>query len=78
MRKSALRTALAILGMWVLAGCYNDPLDPTQLGRFEPTPAVNVILDTLGVADEPTPVYEGSEEPQPEDLIVYEIGRAHV
>jgi protein involved in polysaccharide export with SLBB domain len=58
--------------MWVLAGCYNDPLDPTQLGRFEPTPAVNVILDTLGVADEPTPVYEGSEEPRPEDLIVYE------
>lgn len=72
MRKTAIRTGLAILGMWVLAGCYNDPLDPTQIGRFEPTPAVSVILDTLGVADEPTPVYEGAEEPRPEDLIVYE------
>ena len=55
-----------------LGGCYNDPLDPTQLGRFEPTPTVNVILDTLGVADEPSPTYEGSEDPRPEDLVSYE------
>ena len=72
MRKTAIQTGLAILGMCVLAGCYNDPLDPTQIGRFEPTPAVSVILDTLGVADEPTPVYEGAEDPRPEDLVVYE------
>lgn len=72
MRTIIVRTGLAILGMWVFAGCYNDPLDPTQVGRFEPTPAVSVILDTLGVADEPTPVYEGAEEPRPEDLLEYE------
>jgi protein involved in polysaccharide export with SLBB domain len=50
-------------------GCNNDILDPTQLGRFEPTPAVSVILDTLGVADEPSPAYEGAENPRPEDLM---------
>ena len=55
-----------------LSGCYNDALDPTQLGRFEPTPTVSVILDTLGVADEPSPTYEGAEEPRPEDLLPYE------
>lgn len=53
-------------------GCYNDALDPTQLGRFEPTPTVSVILDTLGVADEPSPTYDGAEEPRPEDLLPYE------
>ncbi|MHC4855024.1 MAG: polysaccharide biosynthesis/export family protein [Planctomycetota bacterium] len=55
-----------------VSGCYNDALDPTQLGRFEPTPTVSVILDTLGVADEPSPTYEGAEEPRPEDLLPYE------
>ena len=55
-----------------ICGCYNDPLDPTQIGRFEPTPKVNVILDTLGVAEEPTPTYEGTEEPRPEDLVDYQ------
>jgi len=55
-----------------IGGCYNDALDPTQLGRFEPTPTVSVILDTLGVADEPSPTYEGAEEPSPEDLLPYE------
>lgn len=64
-----LVTALLLLG---LSGCYNDVLDPTQLGRFEPTPVVNVILDTLGVAEEPSPTYEGSEDPRPEDLVEYE------
>ncbi len=62
-------TALFLLGV---SGCYNDVLDPTQLGRFEPTPVVNVILDTLGVAEEPSPTYEGSEDPRPEDLVEYE------
>lgn len=61
----------AIFGLCFLAGCYNDPLDPTQIGRFEPTPAINVILDTLGVADEPSPTYEGAERPRPEDLVKY-------
>lgn len=56
----------------IVSGCYNDALDPTQIGRFEPTPTVNVILDTLGVADEPSPTYEGAEYPRPEDLVVHE------
>lgn len=72
MGKITFRLGLAALWMFGFSGCYNDPLDPTQLGRFEPTPAINVILDTLGVADEPSPTYEGAEEPRPEDLVVYE------
>ncbi len=54
------------------AGCSRDYLDPTQLGRFRPVPAVNVILESLGVADEPKTTYEGAEDPRPEDLISYE------
>ncbi|MHC4551385.1 MAG: polysaccharide biosynthesis/export family protein [Planctomycetota bacterium] len=61
--------AVAVLACLTLCGCNNDILDPTQVGRFEPTPVVNVILNTLGVADEPSPVYEGAEDPTPEDLI---------
>lgn len=72
MKKAGLGLALSVLLAVGLTGCYNDPLDPTQIGRFEPTPAINVILDTLGVADEPTPVYEGAEDPRPEDLISVE------
>lgn len=69
MKKNSL-FLMTVLGLCMgLSGCYNDALDPTQLGRFEPTPSVNVILDTLGVADEPSPTYAGSEEPRPEDLI---------
>lgn len=55
-----------------LGGCYNDALDPTQLGSFDPTPSLNVILDTLGVADEPPLAYDGAEDPRPEDLLPYE------
>ncbi len=69
LRKTLVLAMLLPLG---LAGCYNDALDPTQIGRFEPTPAVNVILETLGVADEPNPTYEGAEEPRPEDRVAYE------
>ncbi len=53
-------------------GCSNDILDPTAIGRFRPVPVVNVILDSLGVADEPEPTYAGAEPPRPEDLIDYE------
>jgi polysaccharide export outer membrane protein len=53
-------------------GCSNDILDPTQIGRFRPVPVVNVILDSLGVADEPAPTYAGAEPPRPEDLIDHE------
>lgn len=54
------------------AGCANDILDPSQIGRFRPVPVVNVILDSLGVADEPEATYIGAEPPRPEDLIDYE------
>ncbi len=57
--------------MLALAGCNNDILDPTQIGRFQPTPTVSVILDSLGVADEPSPTYEGTKEPVPADLVDY-------
>jgi polysaccharide export outer membrane protein len=62
---------IIVLGcqMALLSGCYNDILDPTQIGRFEPTPTVSVILDSLGVADEPSPTYEGAEDPQPADMV---------
>jgi len=50
-------------------GCSNDVLDPTQIGRFQPVPVVNVILDNLGVASEADPTYAGAEEPTPADLI---------
>ncbi len=51
-------------------GCGNKFFDPTQIGRFRPTPAVNVILDTLGVAEEDKPCWEGAEEPGLEDTKV--------
>lgn len=71
LKKILFFTVASFMALWV-CGCYNDALDPTQLGRFEPTPTVNVILDTLGVADEPTPTYEGAEDPKPSDLVEFE------
>ena len=56
-----------------LAGCGNKFFDPTQIGRFRPTPAVNVILDSLGVAEEAPPSWEGAEDPKPMDVIAYEM-----
>jgi protein involved in polysaccharide export with SLBB domain len=35
-------------------------------------PAVNVILDSLGVADETPSAWEGAEDPRPADVIAYE------
>lgn len=48
---------VAGLGL-TLGGCGGSSPDPVQLGRFRPTPAVNVILDSLGVADEPAVAWE--------------------
>ncbi|MFC1677589.1 polysaccharide biosynthesis/export family protein [Planctomycetota bacterium] len=55
-----------------LIGCDDKFLDPTQIGRFRPVPAVNVILDSLGVADETPSVWEGAEDPKPADVIALE------
>lgn len=51
------------------AGCGNKFFDPTQIGRFRPTPAVNVILDSLGVAEEAPVAWEKTEEPRPSDIV---------
>lgn len=55
-----------------LSGCGNKFFDPTQVGRFRPVPAVNVILDSLGVAEEAPSVWKGAEDPKPVDVIAYE------
>ena len=56
---TALKVALYGLTLSLLAvccvGCADDILDPTQPGRWRPVPIVNVILPSLGVADEPDP-----------------------
>jgi protein involved in polysaccharide export with SLBB domain len=59
---------LAVVGLGV-AGCGNKFFDPTQVGRFRPTPAVNVILDSLGVAEEAPVAWESAEDPRPKDVV---------
>jgi len=54
-----------------LAGCGNKFWDPTQIGRFRPVPAVNIILDSLDVAEEKPHAWEVGEEPRPADAVVY-------
>jgi polysaccharide export outer membrane protein len=65
-----LITSVVMIG--ILSGCNKDHLNPTQIGRFRPVPSVNVILDTLGVADESASAYEGAEEPRPADVVPHE------
>jgi len=65
-KAGVLLTACALLA--AIAGCNNKFFDPSQVGRFRPTPAVNVILDSLGVAEEPAVAWENAEEPRPEDI----------
>ncbi|MFH1371166.1 MAG: polysaccharide biosynthesis/export family protein [Planctomycetota bacterium] len=54
------------------SGCGNKFWDPTQVGRFRPVPAVNVILDSLGVAEETPAAWETGEDPRPADVVAYE------
>ena len=68
MRKAVLVLLAIGLGLNV-AGCSNKLLDPTQIGRFRPTPAVNVILDSLGVAEETPVAWAHADEPQPQDIV---------
>jgi polysaccharide export outer membrane protein len=67
----AIVSLLSILSIY-LAGCGNKFFDPMQIGRFRPVPAVNMILDSLGVAEETPSVWQGAEEPKPIDVIAYE------
>ena len=56
----------------LFSGCGNKFFDPTQIGRFGRFPAVNVILDSLGVAEETPLAWEGAEEPSPIDVVATE------
>lgn len=67
---SWLFAALFVLCPGLFSGCGNKFWDPTQIGRMRPVPAVNVILDSLGVAEETPVAWEGAEEPLPIDLVV--------
>jgi len=69
---SFLYAALFLLFLGLSSGCGNKFFDPSQVGRFRPIPAVNVILDSLGVAEEEPEAWEGAEEPLPVDTIVIE------
>ena len=59
-----------------LAGCGNKFFDPTQIGRFRPVPAVNVILDSLGVAEEAPSAWANAEDPKPIDAMVFDTDYA--
>lgn len=61
-----------LLFLFFASGCNNKFFDPTQIGRFRPVPAVNVILDTLGVAEETPIAWEQGEEPHAEDTVAME------
>lgn len=56
----------------LLTGCGDKFWDPSQVGRFRPVTAVNVILDSLGVAEETPAAWEMGEEPRPVDVITYD------
>ena len=62
----------AVFCLLFFAGCGNKFFDPTQIGRFRPVPAVNVILDSLGVAEETPSAWQGAEEPRPIDVMAFE------
>ena len=63
-------TIISLISILIcLSGCSNKFFEPRQIGRFRPVPAVNVILDTLGVAEEDPSAWEGAEEPRPIDVI---------
>jgi polysaccharide export outer membrane protein len=59
-----------------LVGCGNKFFDPTDIGRYQPIPAVNVILDSLGVAEETPSAWAEAEEPKPIDTMVFETDYA--
>ena len=75
-RVKRIRTATSVFFLFTvsiyLCGCGNKFFDPTQIGRFRPVPAVNVILDSLGVAEEAPLAWEGAEEPRPIDVMAFE------
>jgi len=71
LRTTALYFALLAL-TFALTGCGVKFWDPAQVGRFRPVPAVNVILDSLGVAEETPSSWDTGEDPVPADVVAYE------
>jgi polysaccharide export outer membrane protein len=71
-----IKTASMVVFLLVLSicavGCGDKFWDPTQVGRFKPVPAVNIILDSLGVAEETPAAWESGEEPKPADVVAYD------
>ena len=65
-----LFAACMLLSLVFSPGCGNKFFDPRQVGRFRPVPAVNVILDSLGVAEEEPSPFDGAENPRPDDILV--------
>src|SRR4030042_1444266 len=74
-RKAAILLMISALSMG-LAGCNNKFFDPSQVGRFRPTPAVNVILNSLGVAEETPVAWENAQEPGPGDIVAVKTDHA--
>ena len=71
-RSMLLVHILLVCFLILISGCGNKFFDPAQVGRFRPVPAVNVILDSLGVAEEVPVAWEGAEEPLPIDIVPQE------
>ncbi len=71
-----IKTASLVVVLFALcvcaAGCNDKFFDPTQVGRFKPVPAVNVILDSLGVAEETSAAWDAGEDPKPADVVAYD------
>jgi len=68
-RRFCVLSACFLPVLALFSGCGNKFFDPAQVGRFRPVPAVNVILDSLGVAEEASAAWEGAEEPLPIDTL---------
>jgi protein involved in polysaccharide export with SLBB domain len=64
--------AVSVGVVLTLGGCTNKLLDPGQIGRFQATPAINIILESLGVAEETPIAWENGEDPRPEDAVAAE------
>lgn len=69
MKRLEKKGLACILLAVVVGGCGDKFWDPAQIGRFRPTPAVNVILDSLGVAEESPVAWDQAAEPRPNDIV---------
>ncbi len=74
MKSTQIRVVVVVAAVLCVgfSGCGNKFFDPTQVGRFRPVPAVNIILDSLGVAEETPVAWESAEEPRPSDVAAME------